>query len=483
MKEVIIIGTGMGSLSTGAILAKNGWRVHLVEQNWIPGGCTTSYPRKKFVFEAGATTLVGLDPHMPLRFLLDYIGIEIPLRKLELPMKVYMGKEQIIKHNDFQRWTKEAATKFEGNQYAFWRKAYQISEFVWDSSMKYLSFPPSNFQDIIQTLKKVDPSDVILARYALQSTEQVMKKYNVHNEKFLAYVNEQLMITAQNTAEEVNFLFGAAALCYTNYQNFYVDGGLRNLVQPFVDYIVNKNGTVSYREPVLSVAQDKGKFAVKTKSKVIHASKVVFGIPLNDSKKLLKNKAAFRSKSEMQSQKLNSAFQMGIAFKSEEVFDCLHHQIHLDQPLSTIQASSIFVSLSHPEDHTRSPEPNTVVASVSTHWPNPESSITETSKLENEVLKVLMTKGFFKKRDILYYHSSSPKSWKKWTGRSWGFVGGYPQFLKIKPWRLNDARLGLHGAYQVGDSVYPGQGIPGVTLGGIVAARKLLLDAKQPVDF
>jgi phytoene dehydrogenase-like protein len=48
--------------------------------------------------------------------------------------------------------------------------------------------------------------------------------------------------------------------------------------------------------------------------------------------------------------------------------------------------------------------------------------------------------------------------------------------MKIKPWQMLDARLDHHKAYMVGDTVYPGQGIPGVTLSGIIAAEKLLRD-------
>lgn len=473
----------MGSLTTGAMLAKNGWKVQLVEQNWIPGGCTTSYPRKKYIFEAGATTIVGMDHHMPLRFLLDYTGINIPMRSLPLPMQVYMGDKKIVKYNDIDQWIVEASQHFQGDQRGFWEEAYRVSEFVWNSSMKYLNFPPTNLQDIKETVKKVHPKDILPARYALSPTKQVMKKYGVYNDEFLSYVNEQLMITAQNTAEDVNFLFGAAALCYTNYQNFYIDGGLRNLVQPIVDYIVNQGGQVVYREPVISISKEDNRFIVKTKTQHFTADKVVSGIPLNDSKDLFSDMKVFRSKKELQSPVLNSAFQMGIAFTSERKDTCLHHQIHLKKPLSGVNATSIFISLSHPEDQSRAPEKNTCVASISTHWPDPKNSVFDTKLLEEEVLSVLEEKGFFKREDIVYYHSSSPKSWKKWTGRKWGFVGGYPQFMKIKPWQLNDSRLGVSGAYQVGDSVYPGQGIPGVTLGGIVAARKLLMDANLPIDF
>jgi len=59
--DVIIIGTGMGSLTTACLLAKDGLSVLVLERNLLPGGCVSSYYRKGYVFEAGATTLVGLE--------------------------------------------------------------------------------------------------------------------------------------------------------------------------------------------------------------------------------------------------------------------------------------------------------------------------------------------------------------------------------------------------------------------------------------
>ena len=49
-------------------------------------------------------------------------------------------------------------------------------------------------------------------------------------------------------------------------------------------------------------------------------------------------------------------------------------------------------------------------------------------------------------------------------------------YMGIKPWRMKDARLDGHGAYICGDSTYPGQGIPGACLSGIIAVEKLMAD-------
>jgi phytoene dehydrogenase-like protein len=48
--------------------------------------------------------------------------------------------------------------------------------------------------------------------------------------------------------------------------------------------------------------------------------------------------------------------------------------------------------------------------------------------------------------------------------------------MRIKPWQMLDARLDHRSAYLCGDSAYPGQGIPGAGLSGIIAWQKMQLD-------
>jgi phytoene dehydrogenase-like protein len=482
VKNVIVIGSGLGSLSAAAILARHQYKVTVLEQNWIAGGCTTSYPRKGYVFETGATTLVGMENNMPVGFLFNYLNLDVPLRRLTTPMTVQLEGKLVVRHENLDDWITEAREHFGENQAAFWREAFKISQFVWSRSLKYLNFPPRTLDDYFHLLKKISINDFKPLQYAFLSTKHALKKFKVDTPEFVRFVDEQLMITAQNKSEEVNFLFGAAALCYTNYPNYYVDGGLKNLITPLIDYISAHNGTITYREPVLKIEPHHGRFKVTSKNDIYYADKIISGIPINNTIEILK-KLEFNHSTIFDSQKLSSAFQMGLVFKKTKIFDCLHHQIHLDKPLPGIDSKSIFVSLSHPDDHQRTNEPDTVIASISTHWKDPQHSHHHIEGLEQAIIEILIDKGFFLESDLKYFHSSGPKSWNKWTGRSWGFVGGYPQYMKIKPWQMNKSRLYQKGIYQTGDTVYPGQGIPGVTLSGIIAAKKLIEDEGQSVGF
>ncbi len=478
MHDVIVIGSGMGSLSAAALLASKRLKVLIIEQNWIPGGCTSSYWRKGFTFETGATTLVGMDENMPLKYILDKTGIKIPMRKLELPMQVHLENGNTInRYQDLNLWIKEISKHFDGDQEGFWKKAYDLSQFVWKASTKYRTFPPKKFSDFTNLMKSFSFDDIPKTKYAFKSTQEAILDYNISDDSFEKFVNEQLLITAQNYLEEVNFLFGATSLCYTNYSNYYVDGGLINLVNPFVEYIKNNGGGILYRNEVTQILKKNYEYEIRTKNNSYKSRLLISGLPVNNTLKLFDDNSSIKSKKViMESEKLNSAFQLGIGFKKSKDIDVLHHQVHLRKPLSQIGSKSIFISYSHPEDLSRADEKDHLVASISTHIPDPKNNIVDSKLLERVIIEELDNRDFIKKENIKYMHSSSPKSWSKWTKREWGFVGGYPQFKNIKPWEMNECRLDSKGAYLVGDTAYPGQGIPGTALSGIIAAEKLSND-------
>jgi len=87
-------------MSAAAMLAKDGLRVLILEAAHAPGGCSSSYYRKGYTFETGATTLIGFDEHEPLRKLESETGIEIPRRKLNPPMQVHLNGKTLTRHKD-----------------------------------------------------------------------------------------------------------------------------------------------------------------------------------------------------------------------------------------------------------------------------------------------------------------------------------------------------------------------------------------------
>lgn len=489
--EIAIIGSGMGALTAACLLAKAGREVTVLEQNYLPGGCTSSYFRKGYIFEAGATTVVGLDQHMPLQALLKEIDVKIDLRKLELPMKVYLRSGAVLnRYQDLEAWIAEAERVFgKKGQRPFWEYCYRVSQFVWQSSLKQLSFPPTRLRDLGPLIRNFEFRQIKYAALSFRSMRWLLRRFNLlENKEFVEFIDEQLLITAQNQHPEVNVLFGATALCYTNYGNYYVYGGLIQLVRPLCDYIESQGGQVHTRTGVEHIErQADGSYLLQTSEGTLEAQQIIAGIPINNLLKIfpeakLQKKYTARL---LDSPQLNSAFQMGLGFERFREYDTLHHQIHLPKPLPELGSKSIFLSLSHAIDFYRAPL-DKVVGSISTHVPHPKKHYDFDSRpQEAAILEALEQHNLVRSDSLLYQHAATPKTWENWLQRQHGFVGGYPQFFKTKPWEMIDARLDGKGAYLCGDTAYPGQGIPGACLSGLIAFKKHQLDfgKKGQVDL
>jgi carotene isomerase len=79
--DVLVIGSGIGGLVAGALLARYGQRVLICESHSIPGGAAHSFSRRGFHFDSGPSFYCGLgDPTSlnPLRQVLDALGESVP---------------------------------------------------------------------------------------------------------------------------------------------------------------------------------------------------------------------------------------------------------------------------------------------------------------------------------------------------------------------------------------------------------------------
>lgn len=74
--DCIIIGSGMGGLTAGATLAKQGKKVLVLEQHYIPGGCATSFKRGDFLMEVGLHEMDGLDDRDHKHKIFKYLGVD-----------------------------------------------------------------------------------------------------------------------------------------------------------------------------------------------------------------------------------------------------------------------------------------------------------------------------------------------------------------------------------------------------------------------
>jgi C-3',4' desaturase CrtD len=477
-KKIIIIGAGMGGLTAAALLANDGYPVTVLEASHVAGGCSSSYYRKGYIFESGATTLIGFDRHQPLRKLEEHLGIEIPKIALSPSMTVHMKEGQVIRWQDREKWIEEVIRTFgEGQaQKSFWKKAFTISDIVWKVSGTNPLFPPREISDVAALFRN-NPLDARILPDAFRSVKQAAIDFGISNPAFFRFLDEQLIISAQSSSDDTPFIFGAPAITYTNYTNYSVPGGLIEMVNTLTRFIEEKGGEVRVKERVLSLKNEDSRFRLFTsKKKEYAASTVISNIPVWNMADLTSGrvKEYFRKESSKY-EKAWGAFTMGVV--TDDVYEeemTLHHQVVLDDELHLpgLDSGSLFVSLSARGDHARAPEGSRVL-NISAHalpdyWFNLNGEYEKTKEaVEKKILDLLKDKlPGFSKAEIRLAFSSTPVSWSNWVYRKKGRVGGIPQSMSrsLIDWTPNQTPF--RGLYLCGDTVYPGQGIPGVTLSG-----------------
>lgn len=84
--DAIIVGGGLGGLTAGAVLAKAGKKVLVVERHRVPGGCASTFRRKDYVVDVGLHEINGVcDEGDPKTKIFSLLGIDKNIRFVQAP--------------------------------------------------------------------------------------------------------------------------------------------------------------------------------------------------------------------------------------------------------------------------------------------------------------------------------------------------------------------------------------------------------------
>lgn len=77
-KKVVVIGAGIGGLTAAALLAHRDYSVKVFDQAIVPGGCASTFKRRGFTFDVGATQVAGLEPGGIHHQIFQALNIDLP---------------------------------------------------------------------------------------------------------------------------------------------------------------------------------------------------------------------------------------------------------------------------------------------------------------------------------------------------------------------------------------------------------------------
>ena len=474
--DVAIVGGGVGGVLAGAMLAHAGRSVILFEAMDYLGGCSGTFERDGQAYNAGATTLIGLEPPLPLGRLARLLGLSLPAHPVDPALKVHLPDRSVRMCRNREALLAEFSAAFpEDDAEGLWRRAFRVADAAWNIIGDLPPFPPRRPKEYAQAIRL---SARLLAEGGLDALRPARRVLSPHvrTGDFLRCLDQLLLITNQAPSREVWFLSAALGLSYTTLDTHTAMGGMGAVVEAFAQKIPN----VLKGTPVRRIERQGSGYALHTARGTYSAQTVILNRDIWGAASLFGPKEP-----RMEKERPDQHDRWGAAtlhFMVGDVFPSgmeLHHQIHHDQNPET-GSHSFFLSLSHPDDRRLSPRGYRSVT-ISTHtalslWEGLSTGVYQEKK---ERLRDFILSHLFRsipeflaaeKGTILV---GSPRTFARYTRRTGGTVGGIPLRIRDFPFRYPTFRTPFKNVYMVGDTVFPGQGWPGVAVGAMGLVRHL----------
>ncbi|HWQ05061.1 MAG TPA: NAD(P)/FAD-dependent oxidoreductase [Longilinea sp.] len=485
MTRVVVIGAGIGGLTTAAVLARAGQEVTVLEAQVYPGGCASTYFHRGYRFDTGATLAAGFYPGGPMDRVAQAAGIDAwTARPAETAMLVHLPDgTSISRHSGKDRWD-DIHSAFSQPGVDFFRWQERTADALWALALRLPPWPPQSLPDLGAAVSMGIPW-VLQQRNAgllVDAFRPVAAHLRHASENLRLFVDAQLLISAQITSGRANALYGAAALDLPRRGVVHLSGGMGAIAETLVGALRLHGGQVLYRHEVNRVhTVANGSYLVETKRNGSFPADLVIAnlTPWNTAELFGEDVPPSLRRRSSRPPEGWGAFMVYIGLDGTTIppeFP-LHHQIILRRPLG--EGNSVFASLSPAWDASRAPTDHRALT-LSTH-----TNLIDWWRLFNddrpayEARKAEMTEKVLTAAEAAIpglrvaarlVMPGTPVTFQHFTRRKWGWVGGFPQTGLLE---TLGPRLGSN-LWLVGDSIFPGQSTAAAALGGLCVAQAAL---------
>jgi phytoene dehydrogenase-like protein len=485
--DVTIVGGGFGGMSSALLAAASGAKTLLLEQHYHLGGCASYFQRQGGIaFDAGATTISGVSAGKPIYQWIQYLkqqprGHEVGsfleqafnqqliaadpgvmIHPLDGPALLW-HRDPVLLAQAFSQCFPGATVVSDPN---FWSYIARSSKLLFNFLSHHPEMPSLaySFSHLIKLLSSTVELNSLWP-LLFKTTPALFGADWERFEGLRFLINEQMMISTQTHAAEVPALFGLLALEYPSdvYQH---REGMKGLVKLYERALEISGVTVAMNARVLEVVKSPPNhapgdnvavrfFQGREESAVTSAAVIHNGFQW--------------SKSPAKQELSSGAITVYGKLKSKQKIPSQYHQIHLTAAqASSLQATSksFYLSLSPASPASLASEQSHFT--VSYHCLAGLGLDTEAKKIITELIAQEISRKLGPwVQEVVCGEVGSPKTFERYTGRPKGQVGGHPLTWKSLLSRFKFGRNPVPRVYEVGDGVFPGQSLMGVTQGAM----------------
>jgi phytoene dehydrogenase-like protein len=447
--DLIVIGAGSGGIFTAALAQKAGLKTLLLEAHSSPGGCASFFSNNGMLADVGATTISGLQSKRPLAKILQNLNLELSSLPYTQGIQCHLSQGLILKRgHHLHQWIDHLNSVLPHlNHTEIWQDIHKTSHLSWDFLNNFDQHPLS------QVRRLVNLSSIKALPSFFKSVDSQLASY-IQDPQMRQFINGQLLISTQTSAEKVPYAIGAMALSYPE-EIVCLKGGMFGLWNPILNQFKKHGGTVLFKHKVHSIKKYNDDFIVSTAlGSSFSTKKVVSNLTVWDHANLLdlphkKNKTEFAW----------GAFCIYLKVKFKTPINELYHQVFLQD------GQSYFISFSHPLDTLRMQDGfQSTTISIHVH-PEEWFHLSEHEYEQKKAHYVKMILDSFKikfKAELLDYKdvvSATPKTFYDYTHRLYGKVGGIPINGIFHSLLMARSQTPIKNYFLIGDTIFPGQSL------------------------
>jgi C-3',4' desaturase CrtD len=491
--EVVVVGGGLGGLTAAALLAARGISVCLLEKEPRGGGCAVTFERFGYTFEAGASLYASWQPEEIHERVFAELQVEPPLVRPAVPAYVVRlpdGTDVAVTGNfeEFAESLRRAFPECADAAIKFYREIAPIGDALRRIARRV---PDLRTASLTRRMRAALP-EARVARRVLSSLNHTASQHlSRTSPRFRRFIDVQLQIFGQRDSMECAYLYSAVALMLPLWGMYAIRGGASALADALTEAIKKSGGTIRFNAPVLRLAYDAGGRATGVD--------LLSGERVEATRAVISNLTAWDTYGKLVG---TSNTDEGVRKRLKDLrgwgayllYLALNEEAARRLPADHLLAltdwqegkdyepeGTQFMFGSAPEWDTRAPQGKRAVT-VSTfteasQWFSFHEDETEHEEQDQRYLEACWQRIHASMPElgdgVEVIETATPRSFYDYTRRKLGMVGGVGQSLDVFGLNSLTHRTAIPNLFMVGDTVFPGQGVAGVTQSALIVASEL----------
>jgi len=250
MKTITIIGAGLGGLTAGALLSQKGYKVTILEQHYIVGGCATTFKRKgDFTCEVALHETNDVFGDTGAKNIFETLSVydNVEFVRPDEFFRVTSSSIDFTMPDDIEKAIVALCKKYPSEEKAI-KEYFRLIENISDEYVKLstatwwkLALFPFYFKNIL--------------KYKTMSVKEVMDSF-IENEELKLILNANVCYFT-DTIKDFSFLYHAQTQ-YSFYKGggWYIKGGSQQLSDYLASIIRDNGGEILTSAEVIKINQN-----------------------------------------------------------------------------------------------------------------------------------------------------------------------------------------------------------------------------------